>query len=115
MVRIVAGNRAFASVAVLLLGMAAAGCDQMPAYIYKEHEFSRSNPEFGREPADIASVGICYNKGGSRPEEILAIAEARCNQYGKVARFNRQEFLRCSVGYPVLAHYDCVMPGSAGR
>jgi len=86
-----------------------AGCAGAAApYVYKAGEFDRSSPDFGKEPADITAVTICYGTRGTTPEEIRDMAQTECAHFKKTARFTGQNYQTCPLLTPVAANFDCV-------
>ena len=96
-------SRVFA-LAVALLG----GCAAPPPYVYLPQEFNRAAKDFGKEPLNIDSVTICYNKYGTNPELVANMASAECTKFNKKAEFRQQRFDQCSLSAPVAAVYACV-------
>lgn len=93
---------------VLVAVSATAGCGASGPYVHRPQEFNRDLPNFGKEPLDIDSVIICYNKFGTKPEEISKMATAECARYNKKAEFLRQSYQQCPLITPVAAEYSCV-------
>lgn len=89
------------------LALTAAGCAWPEPYVYREGEFNREQPNFGKEPADRQSVGICYNKRNATPEQIVELAKIECAKYGKVARFSHQKRLECPISTPMEVVFVC--------
>lgn len=89
------------------LALTAEGCSWPEPYVYRYQEFDRGLVTFGKEPTDIKSVGICYNKSNATPERIAEMAKAECAKYGKVARYGYQKRLACPLTTPVEAVYLC--------
>jgi hypothetical protein len=95
----------------LLLPLILFGCSGgLAPYVHNPAEFNRDSPNFAKEPTDIADVAICYNSSSSTPQDILALAESTCAQFGKVARFDRQDLLQCPLLTPARAFFQCVPP-----
>ena len=94
---------------IMSLGTAflAAACAAPEAYVYKSGEFDRASKTFGKEPEDLSSVTICYNKIGTKPEIISKLAVEECGKYGKQATFLKQKFDLCPLFTPIAAVYDC--------
>jgi hypothetical protein len=92
-----------ASAAVLI-----AGCAAPPPYVYLPQEFNRTASDFGKEPLNIDSVTICYNKFGTNPGLVANMASAECAKFNKKAEFRRQRYDQCSLFVPVAAVYACV-------
>jgi hypothetical protein len=97
----------------LILGLSlsfaflAAGCSWPPPYVFKKGEFNRQRESFGKEPTDITSVIICYNKRGSTPRQIRDLAVAECAKFNKVAEFEHQDHKTCPLSTPVSAYFFC--------
>jgi len=89
------------------------GCALPDPYVYRYQEFERKQVDFGKEPADRRSVGICYNKRNATPEQVVELARAECAKYGKVARFSHQKRLECPILTPAEAVFTC--DPSSGR
>ena len=88
------------------------GCAWPEPYVYRFQEFERGLANFGKEPAERRSVGICYNKKNATPERIADMARAECAKYGRVARYIGQKRLECPITTPMEAVYACdVQPG----
>jgi len=93
----------FAWAAVLLGGCAAAA-----PYVYLPQEFDRKSKSFGKDPLNIDSVTICYNKYGTNPEIVAKMASAECARFNKKAEFLRQSLDQCPLSTPMAAVYACV-------
>jgi len=94
---------------VLLAAVSAtAGCAAPGPYVYRQQEFNRESKDFGKEPLNIDSVIICYNKFGTKPEIVANMASAECARYNKKAEFRRQSHEFCPLTTPVAAEYDCL-------
>ena len=92
------------------LALSVAGCADVPPYVYNKEEFNRASTNFGKEPKDISEVIICYNKGDSTPQQIVALAKAECGKVGKAARFVKQRRLTCPIMTPISAEFACDAP-----
>ncbi len=102
--------------AILGLFLAApmlAACAEAP-YVYKAEEYDRSSEYFASEPDDISDVIICYSSSNATPAQVLELAQARCAQYGKTARFETQDYLSCPLSTPVSARFFCEIPAQSG-
>jgi len=97
-------------IAVMAL-TAVGGCSLPDPYVYRNKEFDRDLATFGKEPKDLATVGICYNKKNTTPQQIIQMAQAECAKYHKVARFSRQTRLQCPLLTPVEAIFLCEPSG----
>ena len=73
-----------------------------------EGEFNRELPTFAKEPLNIDSVIICYNKYGTKPEIVANMASAECARFNKKAEFLRQSLDQCPLSTPMAAVYACV-------
>ncbi len=78
------------------------------AYVHHPGEFNRASPNFAKEPENIDSVTICYNKFGTKPENIAKIANEECAKFNKRAEFARQSLTVCPLFTPVAAIYNCL-------
>ena len=85
----------------------AAACAAPEAYVFKSGEFNRDSKTFGKEPDNLSSVTICYNKMGTRSEIISKMAVEECGKYGKKAIFFEQTLNLCPLFTPIAAVYDC--------
>ena len=101
--------RAASVLAVFLLG-ALGGCADPEPYILRIGEFDRRAPNFGRDPTDVKTVAICYNRRVSTPAQLQEMARAECAKFDKVARYTQGSILACPVLVPLGAHFDCVGP-----
>lgn len=99
--------RFFAAVGLLAV---VSSCAPPPPYVYIEKEFDRDREDFGQDPTDITSVTICYNKRGTTPDAVVAMAAEQCARFGKQARFAGQDYDTCPLATPAAAHFDCVAP-----
>ena len=90
------------------LGPAAFGCAETAPYVYDKVEFNRDAPEFGKQPKNIGRVEICYGKQSTTVQELWEMANARCGEFGKVARFQSQDYLQCPLFTPARAAFACV-------
>ena len=94
---------------IMSLGTAflAAACAVPEAYVFKSGEFNRDSKTFGKEPVDLSSVTICYNKIGTKPGIISKLAVGECGKYGKEAVFLEQKLNLCPLFTPIAAVYNC--------
>ncbi len=97
---------------ILFLGVAAGagGCTDEAAFVYDSGEFDRTSPTFAKEPEDIETVTICYNRRATSQREVTRMAQAECAKFNKTARFDALEFLHCPVLTPSGTRFDCVGP-----
>ena len=95
---------------IMSLGTAflAAACAAPKAYVYNSGEFNRASKTFGKEPEDLSSVTICYNKIGTKPEIISKLAVEECGKYSKEAIFLEQKLDLCPLFTPIAAVYNCI-------
>ena len=91
----------------LIAAFMAAACAAPEAYVFKSGEFKRDSKTFGKEPDNLSSVTICYNKMGTRSEIISKMAVEECGKYGKKAIFFEQTLNLCPLFTPISAVYDC--------
>jgi hypothetical protein len=84
------------------------GCGASPPYVHRAGEFDRDLPTFAKEPLNIDSVVICYNKYGTKPEIVANMAGAECARFNKKAEFRSQSFDTCPLSTPIAATYACV-------
>ena len=90
------------------LGPAAFGCAETEPYVYTNLEFDRDAENFGKVPANIAKVEICYSKYSTTVQDLREIAAARCGEFAKVARFQSQSYWECPLFTPARATFSCV-------
>ena len=92
----------------LLLPLILFGCSGgLSPHVHKPEEFNRDAPNFAKELSDLSQVAICYNGFYSTPQEILALAESTCAQFGKIAKFDYQDLLQCPLFTPARAFFQC--------
>jgi hypothetical protein len=95
----------------LLLPLILFGCSGgLAPYVHNPGEFDRNSPTFAKAPTDLSRVAICYNSSSSTPQDILALAESSCAQFGKIDRFDHQNLLQCPLLTPARAFFQCVPP-----
>ena len=92
----------------MLLVSACAGGPEQGAYVHQIDEFNRASPNFAKEPENIDSVTICYNKFGTKPEIVARMAKEECARFNKKAEFSRQSLTVCPLFTPAAAIYDCL-------
>lgn len=97
-------------IAVLGIALLAAACSRVEPYMYEEGQFNRDEQDFGKQKKDIDHVGICYNKSGTNPGALVAMAKKECAKFGKVARYRNQDMLICPLNAPVYIIFDCLKP-----
>ena len=88
----------------------AAGCTTSNPYIYKPNEFNRASPDFNRIPKDRKSIKICYSKSSTKLSDLQKMAQKECGLYGKIARFQKHDFLHCPLMTPTGATFNCLRP-----
>jgi len=86
------------------------GCADLEPYVYRSGEFDRGASDFGRDPSDVKTVAICYNRRTTTPAELQEMARAECAKFDKVARYTQGSILTCPVLLPLGAHFDCARP-----
>ena len=101
------GSRPLLMIIGLGTAFLAAACAAPEAYVFNPDEFNRASPRFGKEPQDLSSVTICYNKMGTKPEIISKLAVEECRKYSKNAIFLEQKLDLCPLLTPIAAVYDC--------
>ena len=101
------GSRSILRIISLCAAFLAAACAAPEAYVYNPGEFNRASKTFGKEPANLSSVTICYNKMGTKPEIISKLAIEECGKYNKKAIFFEQKLDLCPLFTPIAAVYDC--------
>jgi len=55
---------------------------------------------------------ICYAKGESSPQDVLALAAEVCAETGRVPRFDREDRFKCRMMQPWRAFFTCVAPSN---
>jgi hypothetical protein len=96
---------------VMVLALfALGGCALLEPHLFIEGEFDRKADGFGNLPEDISSATICYSSSGTSPQQVLALAQGRCEIYGKNAKISRQDYTTCPLLTPTAAHFDCISP-----
>jgi hypothetical protein len=81
-----------------------------PPYVHNPSEFNRNSETFANVPDDISTVIVCYSSYNAKPQDVMALAQARCSDYGKTAVFESQDYGTCPLATPVSAHYVCRVP-----
>ncbi|TVR98865.1 MAG: hypothetical protein EA406_05385 [Rhodospirillales bacterium] len=99
-----------AALSLLLL----AGCGATDPFVYDPRAFDRGAPGFGQEPEDITAVAFCFSPIRTALEEVAAMAEERCAQFGREARYSGGSYHHCPLLTPRRAVFDCVRPGDDG-
>ncbi len=102
-------TRKLAALAVFLLATLG-GCTDPEPYVYRSGEFDRGASNFGRDPTDVKTVAICYNRRVTSPADLQEMARAECAKFDKVARYTQGSMLSCPMLLPLGAHFDCVRP-----
>lgn len=99
--------RAAAAAALLALPMFT-GCGAADPYIYKKNEFDRESATFNKEPEDLSEVTVCYLSANTAFSTVTRMAEERCAQFGKEARFVGSGYGDCPLLTPTGARFACV-------
>lgn len=94
-------------VMALAVVLATAACSRIEPFVYHPNEFNRSVKDFGKPPTDIREVGICYNKAGTKPDVLAAMARDECGRFGKTARYVGQDRATCPLFMPVRIVFAC--------
>jgi len=97
-----------AGLLLVLVLTACSGGPEESAYVHRPDEFNRTSPDFKKEPENIDSVTICYNKYGTKPEIVAKMAMDECAKFNKRAEFDRQSLSTCPLFTPVAAVYKCL-------
>ncbi|HEX9702291.1 MAG TPA: hypothetical protein VGA19_05525 [Rhodospirillales bacterium] len=84
------------------------GCAAPGPFVHHPGEFNRAAKDYGKEPTNIDSVTICYNKYGTSPGIVAKMASAECARFNKTAEYRRQSFEICPLFTPVAAEYECI-------
>ncbi len=85
-----------------------AGCTGTLPYVHNPSELNRQSKDFARGVADRSEVSVCYNKYGTDPATVTALARAECARFGKTAVFWKQSYQTCPLVAPVAAVYACI-------
>jgi hypothetical protein len=101
-------QRRASTVLNLVLAVVFLAACESPPYVYKENEFNRRSATFAQDIKDRTELTICYNKGDSRPLDVLEMAKEECSQFGKSARFLNQDRATCPLMTPIAANFSCV-------
>lgn len=96
----------FLAIAMLVLTLAA--CGVTDPYVYKVNEFNRDSESFNVEPEDLSEVEICHLGAVTSTATVSAMAEERCAEFGKSARFVGNRYGKCPLATPTLSRFDCV-------
>ncbi len=94
---------------IVLMAYAVSACSA-PPYVLNANEFNRGSVNFGHEPEDITDVTICYQSNGTTPEQVMSLASERCQQYGKKAVYDSQNYTMCPLLTPSAATFICEKP-----
>ena len=97
-------------IAALGIVVLTAACSRIEPYVHDENQFNRDSKDFGKPKKDIESVGICYNKAGTKPGVLVSMAQKECAKFGKVARYQSQDMLTCPLNAPAYIIFDCLKP-----
>ena len=90
--------------------LGAGGCQWTAPYIYNSSEFDRTAVDFGKEIDDRDSVKICYNSRGTTASAVAKMAADECRKFGKVARYESQDYLECPIFTPTRVTFACIKP-----
>lgn len=101
------GIRHFLMIMSLGAAFLVTACAAPAVYVHNPSEFDRASKSFGKEPEDLSSVTICYNKMGTKPGIVSKLAVEECGKYGKKAVFLEQKLNLCPLFTPIAAVYDC--------
>lgn len=101
------GIRPFLMIMSLGTAFLTSACAAPEAYVFNPGEFNRASKTFGKEPENLKSVTICYNKMGTKPEIISKLAVEECGKYSKKAIFFEHKLDLCPLFTPIAAVYDC--------
>lgn len=94
----------FALIPILL---ALAACAVSEPYVYKAQEFNRAAATFNVEPQTIDEVAICHNGSFTSFETLQAMADKRCGEFAKTARFWTTRWGDCPLATPAMAVFAC--------
>lgn len=100
----------FARAGVVVALLATAACATSPPYVYYSDEFDRRRKDYGQDRTTLSEIVVCYNAKGTKPEEIVRLAEDECASVGMKARFMRTGYEACPLLTPAGAHYSCYDP-----
>ena len=95
---------------IIALILLAPACTSSDPYIFDAHEFNRGSLNFDKISKDLKSLKICHKKGVTERKQIIKIAQQKCSEYGKIARFEKQDFLHCPILTPSGAMFLCEKP-----
>ena len=98
------------NVFVILVLLFVTSCATGDPYIFKHGEFNRTSPSFNVIPKDRKSVKICYSEISSDLNILQALAGKECGVYGKIAKFEKEDFLHCPILTPSGATFLCIRP-----
>jgi len=90
--------------------LGAGGCQWTAPYVYNSSEFDRNAVGFGKEIEDRDAVSICYNSRGTTAAAVAKMAADECGKFGKVARYEGQDYLECPIMTPARVTFSCVEP-----
>lgn len=76
-------------------------------YIHDPAEFNRDQPNFRRPLTDRTHVDVCYATRKTTPQDLLALAEAECAKFNKVAHYRYSDVLECPMATPLRARFTC--------
>ncbi|TVR81802.1 MAG: hypothetical protein EA405_08040 [Rhodospirillales bacterium] len=98
-----------AALSLLLL----TACGATEPFIDDPRAFDRTAPGFGQEPEDITEVAFCFSSTRTALDDIVTMAEARCAEFGREARYTGGNYHQCPLLTPRRAEFDCVRPDEA--
>lgn len=98
---------------IVVAAVTVAGCSPVEPHLYNPAEFNREASTFKHPPEDIDQAVVCYNKRGTTPAAVRKMGEDECARFNKVARYDHQELLVCSLRAPSAAYFTCLPPADA--
>lgn len=91
-----------------VFALAGSGCGGADAYVFKKHEFDRSDANFNKPLTDRDDVTICYNGARTSDRRVARLAEEECGRFGKRAQVDGQGFGECPLLVPIAARFLCL-------
>ena len=85
-------------------------CTSSAPYIFNPHEFNRESLQFNKINKDLESIKICHKYSSNQGNKISKIAQKKCGEYGKIARFVKKDLLDCPLLTPTGSIFSCVKP-----
>ena len=93
---------------LIILGFfSISACELPSAYVYISEEFNRESTFFLKGITSRDQVIICYQKSGTTPKQVLALAENECKKFSKRAIFTEQNLRVRPLLTPHSAIYQC--------